>query len=178
MKPELDKHEQRDADMRRLATMRDEMQRKIAAAPDTPWQAAQSSGPLCILVCGGRHYDNAAHVFTVLDGYRRHAAHDALTIVQGAATGADRLAREWCIQRKVPFHNFPANWQELGNAAGPIRNARMLEAGKPDLVIAFPGGKGTADMVTKARAAGVKVVEVQPTDNSLTSPETMGGDRE
>lgn len=36
----------------------------------------------------------------------------------------------------------------------------MLSEGKPSLVVAFPGGEGTADMVRKARAAGVEVVEV------------------
>jgi hypothetical protein len=38
----------------------------------------------------------------------------------------------------------------------------MLDEGKPDLVIAFPGGRGTADMVKKARRAGVEVVEIAP----------------
>jgi len=30
----------------------------------------------------------------------------------------------------------------------------------PDLVLAFPGGRGTADMVSRARKAGVRVVEI------------------
>ena len=46
--------------------------------------------------------------------------------------------------------------------AGPRRNARMLAEGKPDLVVAFPGGRGTADMVSKARAAKVEVMEIAP----------------
>jgi predicted Rossmann-fold nucleotide-binding protein len=37
----------------------------------------------------------------------------------------------------------------------------MLAEGRPDAVIAFPGGKGTADMVRKARAAGLPVVEAR-----------------
>ena len=36
----------------------------------------------------------------------------------------------------------------------------MLDEGKPDLVIAFPGGKGTADMARRAREAGIEVIEV------------------
>jgi hypothetical protein len=31
----------------------------------------------------------------------------------------------------------------------------MLDQGKPDLVVAFPGGRGTANLVKQARAAGV-----------------------
>jgi hypothetical protein len=51
-----------------------------------------------------------------------------------------------------------ADWRKYGAAAGPIRNQRMLE-GPPDIVVAFAGGKGTADMVQRARAAGIAVIE-------------------
>jgi ABC-type branched-subunit amino acid transport system substrate-binding protein len=37
----------------------------------------------------------------------------------------------------------------------------MIREGKPDAVVAFPGGRGTADMVRQARAAGIEVREVQ-----------------
>lgn len=55
--------------------------------------------------------------------------------------------------------DFPADWERNGRAAGPIRNRQMLD-GKPDLVIAFPGGKGTADMVAEAKRRGIAVREV------------------
>jgi len=41
------------------------------------------------------------------------------------------------------------------NAAGPIRNQWMLKYGKPDLVLALPGGAGTASMIDLASKAGV-----------------------
>lgn len=49
-----------------------------------------------------------------------------------------------------------------GKAAGPIRNQHMIDTAKPDLVVSFPGGAGTADMVRRAKAAGVRVIEVEP----------------
>ena len=49
-----------------------------------------------------------------------------------------------------------ADWETHGRAAGPIRNEKML-TWKPDLVVAFPGGVGTADLVRRAEAAGVPV---------------------
>lgn len=52
------------------------------------------------------------------------------------------------------------SWKDHGKAAGPIRNQLMLDDFKPDLVVAFPGGKGTADMVKKAQDAGVTVILV------------------
>jgi hypothetical protein len=54
-----------------------------------------------------------------------------------------------------------AEWNRHGNKAGPIRNATMLAMKPPvKLVVAFPGGSGTADMVAKAKAAGLEVMEV------------------
>jgi predicted polyphosphate/ATP-dependent NAD kinase len=110
-----------------------------------------------VLVCGGRDYADRKAVFKALDAIR--AAKGSLTVIQGGAAGADALAREWCMaQPSVHLINEPADWKAHGRAAGPIRNQRMLDEHKPDLVLAFPGGKGTADMVRRARSAGVPVL--------------------
>lgn len=113
-----------------------------------------------ILVCGGRHFSDKALVARELDALLRTARNDCLRIIQGGATGADALARAWCFSRFIPYENYPADWSRHGKAAGPMRNQRMLDEGKPDLVLAFPGGRGTADMVQRARQAGVEVREV------------------
>ena len=55
-----------------------------------------------------------------------------------------------------------ADWAKHGRKAGPIRNQRMIDEGRPDLVVAFPGGTGTADMVERARVAGIRVIEIAP----------------
>jgi hypothetical protein len=49
--------------------------------------------------------------------------------------------------------------------SGPLRNQRMLDEGKPDLVVAFPGGGGTKDMVRRAVQAGVIIHEVNRADD-------------
>jgi len=56
----------------------------------------------------------------------------------------------------------PADWERHGRAAGPIRNQEMADAGA-DLCIAFPYGigKGTYDMIERARKAGIPV-EINP----------------
>jgi hypothetical protein len=51
-----------------------------------------------------------------------------------------------------------ADWQGQGRKARPIRNQRMLDKGRPDLVVAFPGGKGTTGMMTLSRKAGIEVI--------------------
>jgi len=90
-------------------------------------------------------------------------------VIHGAAPGADTLAGRWAELRRVPVEAFPADWEKHGRAAGPIRNAPMLAEGKPDLVVAFPGGRGTANMCKQARAAGVKVVEVSARDGRMAT---------
>ena len=108
-----------------------------------------------VLVCGGRDYRNAARVAAVLD--RAHHKLGLMSVVQGGADGADRLAAEWAWNKGFPVSTFNADWKAHRKAAGPIRNQRMLDEAKPDFVIAFPGGAGTADMVARAEKAGIKV---------------------
>lgn len=108
-----------------------------------------------VLVCGGRDYRDRERLFATLDGLP-----DVSVIISGMAKGADSLAAAWAKERGKPLMAFPADWRAHGRRAGPIRNVRMLMDGKPDLVVAFPGGKGTADMVKRSRASGVKVIEV------------------
>lgn len=109
-----------------------------------------------VLVCGGRDFDDQAAVFGALEC---HAVPGQDSIIQGGAPGADRLAREWCHQSLCQYENYPADWKTHGRAAGPIRNQQMIDEGRPTKVVAFPGGRGTADMVRRARAAGIPVFE-------------------
>lgn len=82
-------------------------------------------------------------------------------VIQGGANGADLLARRWSEYKGIECLTFHAKWSRHGPSAGPIRNQQMIDEGKPDLVVAFPGGRGTADMVRRARIAGIRVIEVE-----------------
>ncbi len=83
-------------------------------------------------------------------------------IIQGGARGADHLAAQWAASRDVDCITVPARWDMHGKGAGPIRNQYMIDCYAPDLVVALPGGRGTADMVSRAKAAGIHVVEIMP----------------
>lgn len=111
-----------------------------------------------VLVCGGRDYDDRESLFKVLDA--AHYANPIECVIHGAANGADALAESWAEARGIPQNAFPADWRQSGKASGPIRNQRMLDEGVPHMVIAFPGGRGTADMVRRAEKAGVPVVRI------------------
>ena len=110
-----------------------------------------------VLVCGGRNYDDQFSVSRTLNALRILSPISLL--IYGGSRGADDLGRGWAEGQGISTMCFPADWEAHGPAAGPIRNTWMLREGKPDIVVAFPGGKGTADMVRKARAAGVRVFE-------------------
>lgn len=112
-----------------------------------------------VIVCGGRNFDNKEFVFQQLD--KLHAATPIEWVIEGGAKGADALAMQWAGSRQVGWTEIKAYWKKDGRAAGPIRNAEMLKH-EPDLVVAFPGGPGTANMIKQAKAAGVKVLELNP----------------
>lgn len=114
---------------------------------------------MAVLVCGGRDYEQHERVFAVLDNI--HAKKEIICIVTGGAPGADAMAAKWAMQNEVKFLTVPAQWSKHGKAAGPLRNTKMLEDCHylfvDYMVVAFPGGNGTADMVRQAKEKGVKV---------------------
>lgn len=123
-----------------------------------------------VLVCGGRDFTDYLTVYRELN----RLAADSLTrleIIEGGQRtknehgqiigGADYWAHVWAIARGFKCRTFKADWNKYGKAAGPIRNKQMIEEGKPQRVIAFPGGKGTANMISQAEAHGISVIRVE-----------------
>lgn len=115
-----------------------------------------------VLVCGGRDYnewevfeEKMNQLFSTLSELG-----EITEIAHGGATGADGLADDYAWLHHIPCKKFPADWKKHGKAAGPIRNSLMLKEFQPDVVIAFPGGRGTGDMIQRAKTAGVRVIEV------------------
>lgn len=113
-----------------------------------------------VLVCGGRDYGNYDYLKTFLSALQVVEAPFSC-IIHGAARGADTMAGTYARRHNIPLEECPANWEVHGKSAGIIRNKQMLDEGKPDLVVAFPGGSGTAHMVKIAKAAGVRVIEIK-----------------
>lgn len=126
-----------------------------------------------VIVCGGRTFGNYStsrrgsvewkkadaertFIFDTLDKFKPAIS----CVIEGAARGADTVAGEWAIANGKDLKEFPADWAIHGPSAGYLRNKKMLHEGNPDLVIAFPGGKGTANMVNQAKKAGVPVKEI------------------
>jgi len=89
----------------------------------------------------------------------KHSGFEVTELVSGCATGIDQSAEEWAKLMGVPVQPFPYI-KRLGRAGGPARNSQM--ANYADALIAFPGGKGTEDMVRRAKKRGLPVYEVWP----------------
>lgn len=123
-----------------------------------------------ILVCGGREFDDYWTVKNILGkvimDFRADDTSTKIILIEGGAKGADFLAKVYFLEGirhgdcNWSVESYPADWKKYGSRAGPIRNQQMLDEGKPDLVVAFPGGSGTKDMIARAKKSGVEVLEV------------------
>ena len=111
-----------------------------------------------VLVCGGRNYQDWARLTAVLDSLDTEDA-PITKIVNGAARGADKMSTGWALGNGTDFVEYPADWKQYGKAAGAIRNQKMLDSEAIDLVVSFPGGNGTADMVKRALKRGIPVID-------------------
>lgn len=118
------------------------------------------------IIAGGRDYHLGPKERRWLDGI--HAVKPITMVVSGGCSGADIGGEAWADRRKIEVNRFPADWSKHGRAAGPIRNEEMLSWVRDerarrghhrmrDLLILFPGGKGTANI--KALAMSEEFVE-------------------
>jgi YspA, cpYpsA-related SLOG family/Domain of unknown function (DUF4326) len=128
-----------------------------------------------VLVFGGRNYADRRTLYRVLDA--AHARRKITCIIEGEASGADRMARQWAEDRGVAVDPYPADWDNIERpgalvkrnsrgklydaAAGPYRNMLMLRKSRPDKAIGFPGGKGTLDMTVQCLEFGLTPVLVR-----------------
>ena len=139
--------------------------------PSTDGVSPSAASKPRILVCGGRDFQDRGLLDRTLtnlcnvadwrwpsDEYGNWLPN--VHIIAGKAKGADTMAVDWAVVNWCEFTEFPADWNKHGKKAGFLRNRQMLEEGKPDIVVAFPGGHGTRMMIDIAKKAGVEVYEV------------------
>ncbi|MFE7462324.1 SLOG family protein [Nocardiopsis terrae] len=131
-----------------------------------------------VIATGGRKYANRTKVAQALGEVgRRFGPGEHIVLVQGEGSGADRLAADEARRLGWTVESFPAWWEapcrdtcrpghrrmvrgrSICPAEGNYRNQRIADS-RADLCLAFPGGRGTADMVRRATAAGIPVRHV------------------
>ena len=130
-----------------------------------------------IAVCGGQHFGKTVpekrFIYKTL---HEIAGTETVCVIQGGASGSDKIAKQWARRNKHKWLTFKAEWKNLeapnavvdigadgkpyNKMAGFERNQRMLDEGRPDLLVAFPGNKGTRDTIRRARILGIEFLEV------------------
>ena len=113
-----------------------------------------------IIFCGDRNWADRGWIIQVMSTLKENLK--KFVVIEGEAKGADAMSCGVAVNiLELPIKRFPANWNEYGRAAGPIRNRQMLDEGKADAVVAFhlnlAESRGTADMVAAARKRGLPV---------------------
>ncbi|KKN90043.1 hypothetical protein LCGC14_0231560 [marine sediment metagenome] len=120
-----------------------------------------------VIIAGGRDFQPSEYrVFSWSTGHRdAHKVLDLLhkhmkitEVVCGGAKGADSFGKVWAEENSIPVKMFMANWGRFGRGAGPIRNKAMADCA--DALIAFPGDRGTRDMLERAGAKKLAVINL------------------
>lgn len=131
-----------------------------------------------VLICGGRKYSRWRFAFAALDQLVRDGKISTpITVIHGAARGADAIAAAWAEKHAYSIDAYPADWNNIDRPgavirkrsdgskydvlAGFVRNQLIIDVGKPDLVVAFPGNTGTADMMDRATKAAIEIIKVK-----------------
>ncbi len=112
-----------------------------------------------ILVCGGRDFSDMRFMERAMDALVPYF-NPRFCLIHGGCSGADTYAGSWAQSKGTPVIVMDANWDFYKGSAGPIRNEWMIKYCWPDLVIAFPGGNGTANMVKLAKREKIDVYEI------------------
>jgi hypothetical protein len=114
-----------------------------------------------VIIAGSRTLADPAIIVTAVAA----SGYDITEVVSGAAQGVDRLGEEWAQRHDIPVTRFPADWDNHGRAAGPIRNNQMVSyVGAAGALLAIWDGasSGTAHVISAARREGRKVFVYQP----------------
>lgn len=126
-----------------------------------------------VLVTGGRHFRNRNWLWAGLD--RLYGLQPITEVIEGGAEGADRYAAEWVNYTNmaagfalITHTQVVAKWEQFGRSAGHRRNAEMVDM-HPDVVLAAPGGAGTASMVKIAQSRDIQVVFLEKMDVAVSS---------
>lgn len=114
---------------------------------------------MIVIVCGGRNFTNTQLIYKALDTIDNNFG--ITVLVHGDCWGVDKISNTWgSVHSTIKCFPRPANWRLNGKRAGPIRNREMIDEFQPDLIIAFPGGKGTENMKQLGRQHDIMVIEV------------------
>lgn len=121
-----------------------------------------------LLITGSRLWDAPDLIHDELDIFSTLARdeHQPITLVHGAAKGADTIAGQWARARAdigwpITEETHPADWDKYGKRAGMIRNRHMIYLGA-DWCLAFirDNSTGASACAKSAEAAGIRTARI------------------
>lgn len=122
-----------------------------------------------IVVTGSRNWRNPRTIVNRLHQLQDLCATSREELVVGVGdcpTGADLIVRQWGLTSPAMVRVFHADWSRYLKSAGPMRNRRMVDTVRPELVLAFlrPESQGTVDCVNYAESLGIPVEKLWEVD--------------
>lgn len=120
-----------------------------------------------LILCGGRHFDDAALIERQLD--QVHAQYNITVLIHGGLPAIGTPAEVWARRHTVHVVRYPANWQLLGKQADDIRNRFMLEDARPDFLLALPGGRHTHSLVQIAQQMNIGIIHADEDPHHKTA---------
>lgn len=130
-----------------------------------------------VLICGDRHWDDRKAIAELIAQFSPDTV-----VIHGAANGADTIAEEEAKKRGLAFIPFEAEWTKYKGGAGPKRNQKMLDEGKPEAIYAFHNdiaeSKGTRSMIYRSLKAGKNVTLISRKNGEITKVNILPAQRE
>lgn len=123
-----------------------------------------------VLICGGRHFEDAAVVEIELSSI--HAKTPISVMIHGGLPGIGFPAEAWARRNNVHVIRYPANFS-LGKSGDSTRDLFMLEDSRPQTLLVFPGGRRTSELLRGVGWRGLRVIEVQATEPGLLAARSL-----
>lgn len=96
-----------------------------------------------VIIAGTRSVEDYSLVVLAVE----RSGYTITEVVSGCATGIDRLGEQWARANNVPIKEMPADWNQYGNSAGPMRNRKMAEYADACIVVWDGKSRGTRNMI-------------------------------
>jgi hypothetical protein len=108
-----------------------------------------------IIVTGGAGFCDRARIYAELSA--THNLYPITRMLVSDASKAEKIAAGWAGEMGIPVATFMLDYTMPRLDAVALRHQLMI-CQQPNLVLAFPGGASTADLINQSKLAEIKIV--------------------
>jgi len=100
-----------------------------------------------LIVAGSRYYNDYERFSKRMFEFVKKFGDKSIIFISGKArTGADDMIIRWCIEHRLPWAEFPADW-DIGKSAGYVRNMKMNKVATDLITFWDSKSRGTWNMI-------------------------------